>query len=307
MPQSPMKLSPRAVNIALLLALSSIWGSSYMLIKIGLDTVPPVTVAAARIALGAATLLVVVQIRGLRLPRGVRAWTPFAVMAMVGNVLPFSLIAWGETHIHSGLTAILLGVVPVSTMVLAHIFTTDERFTANKLAGLAAGFAGLIVLVGPDALAGLGGSLAGKLAVVGAALCYATSIVYARRLRHVPVVVSGAASLAIATVIIVPVSLIAESPWQAAPSAASVAALVLLGVVGTALATLIFFRLVACTGATFTSLINYLIPLFGVLWGAAVLAERLPATALAGLALILSGIALVNRRPTPENPPETSN
>lgn len=294
-----MKLSPRAVNIALLFALSSIWGSSYMLIKIGLDTVPPVTVAAARIALGAATLLVVARMRGLRLPRGVRAWTPFAVMAVVGNALPFSLIAWGETRIPSGLTAILLGVVPVSTMVLAHICTTDERFTANKLAGLAAGFAGLAVLVGPDMLDGLGGTLAGKLAVVGAALCYATSIVYARRLRNVPVVVSGAASLTVATVIIVPLSLIVEAPWQASPSAASLAALVLLGVVGTALATLIFFRLVAGAGATFTSLINYLIPLFGVLWGAAVLAERLPTTAFAGLALILSAIALVNRRPKP--------
>jgi drug/metabolite transporter (DMT)-like permease len=290
-----MKLSPHAVNIALLFALSSIWGSSYMLIKLGLDTVPPVTIAAARIALGAATLLVVARWRGLRLPRGLRAWAPFAVMAMVGNVMPFSLIAWGETHIPSGLTAILLGVVPVSTMVLAHICTTDDRFTANKLAGLAAGFAGLVVLVGPDLLGGLGGSLLGKLAVVGAALCYATSIVYAHRLRHVPVVVSGAASLTVATIIIVPVSLIVEAPWQSAPSATSMAALVLLGVVGTGVATLIFFRLVAGAGATFTSLINYLIPLFGVLWGAAVLAERLPTTAFAGLALILSGIALVNR------------
>lgn len=304
MPQSPMKFSPRTVNIALLLALSSIWGSSYMLIKIGLDTVPPVTVAAARILLGAATLLAVARLRGLRLPRGIRAWAPYAVMGMVGNVLPFSLIAWGETRILSGLTAILLGVVPVSTMVLAHLCTTDERFTANKLAGLAAGFAGLLVLVGPDALAGFGGGLAGKLAVIGAALCYAVSLVYARRLRHVSVVVSGAASLTVASAIIVPLSLILEAPWQASPSAASLAALALLGVVGTALATLIFFRLVAGAGATFTSLINYLIPLFGVLWGAAVLAERLPATTFAGLALILSAIALANRRPKPPKTPK---
>jgi drug/metabolite transporter (DMT)-like permease len=241
--------------------------------------------------------MAVARLRGLRLPTGVRAWTPFAVMAVVGNALPFSLIAWGETRIPSGLTAVLLGVVPVSTMVLAHIFTADDRFTANKLAGLAAGFAGLVVLVGPDVLAGLGGGLVAKLAIVGAALCYATSIVYARRLRHVPVLISAACTLTLATVIMVPLSLALEAPWRLSPSATSVAALAVLGLLGTGVATMIFFRLIASAGASFTSLINYLIPLFGVMWGWAVLAEHLSATAFAGLALILSGVALVNRRP----------
>ena len=291
-----MKLSARPIDFVLLLALSSIWGSSYMLIKLGLETVPPLTLAASRVVLGAAALMAVVRLRALRLPTGVRAWTPFAVMAVVGNALPFSLIAWGETRTASGLTAILLGVVPVSTMVLTHIFTTDERFTANKLAGLAAGFAGLLVLVGPDALAGLGGGLAGKLAIVGAALCYATAIVYARRLRHVPALVSAACTLTLAAALMVPLSLALEAPWRLSPSTTSVAALVVLGVIGTGVATMIFFRLIAGAGATFTSLINYLIPLFGVVWGWAVLAERLPAAAYLGLALILSGVALVNRK-----------
>ena len=291
-----MQSSARPIDFVLLLALSSIWGASYMLIKLGLETVPPLTLAAARIVLGAATLMAVVRLRRLRLPGTWRAWTPFAVMAVVGNVVPFSLIAWGETRIPSGLTAILLGVVPVSTMVLAHICTADDRITAPKLAGLAAGFAGLCVLVGPDLLAGLGGGLAGKLAIVGAALCYATSIVYARRLRGSPVLVNAACTLTLAATIIVPFSLALEAPWGLEPSATSVAALVVLGVVGTGAATMIFFGLVAGAGATFTSLINFLIPLFGVLWGWAVLSERLPATAFVGLALILSGVALVNRR-----------
>jgi drug/metabolite transporter (DMT)-like permease len=290
-----MQSSARPIDFVLLLALSSIWGASYMLIKLGLETVPPLTLAATRIVLGAAALMTVVRLRRLRLPRGLRAWTPFAVMAVVGNALPFSLIAWGETRMPSGLTAILLGVVPVSTMVLAHVFTADDRFTANKLMGLGAGFAGLCVLIGPDVLAGLGGGLSAKLAIVAAALCYATSIVYARRLRHVPVLVSGACTLSVAALIIVPFSLALESPWQIEPSATSAAALVVLGFVGTGVATMIFFGLTGGAGATFTSLINYLIPLFGVLWGWAVLAERLPAASFFGLALILSGVALVNR------------
>jgi drug/metabolite transporter (DMT)-like permease len=294
-----MPMSPRTVNLALLFALSLIWGSSYMLIKLGLETVPPVTVAAVRITCGALALLLVMQLRGHRVPALGRAWVPFVIMAVSGSALPFSLIAWGETHITSSLTTILLGVVPVSTTLLAHFFTPDERFTRDKLAGLAAGFVGLLVLIGPDAVAGLGHELMGQLAIICAALSYAISMVYARGMRHVPPLVNSACTMTAAAFIIIPFSLVLDAPWRLAPSLTSMVALAVLGVFGTGLAALIFFRLIASAGATFTSMLNYLIPLVGIMWGALLLGEQVPPSAFLGLALILAGVALVNRRAKP--------
>jgi drug/metabolite transporter (DMT)-like permease len=301
-PLSFIPMSPRSVNLALLFALSAIWGSSYMLIKLGLETVPPVTVAAVRITFGALALLLVMQLRGHRLPIIGRGWIPFVIMAIFGSALPFSLIAWGETHITSSLTTILLGVVPVSTMLLAHLFTQDERFTRAKVGGLVAGFIGLVVIIGPDALAGIRHGVVGQAAIVAAALCYAVSIVYARRMRHILPLVNSACTMTAAAIIIMPFSLIMDRPWLLAPSITSMTALAVLGVLGTGLAALIFFRLIAGAGATFTSMINYLIPLVGVTWGGLFLGEELPLSALLGLALILSGVALINRpAKTPES------
>lgn len=290
-----MPMSPRAVNFALLFALSLIWGSSYMLIKLGLETVPPVTVAAVRITCGALALLLVMQLRGHRLPIIGRGWIPFVIMAIFSSALPFSLIAWGETRITSSLTTVLLGVVPVSTMLLAHLFSPDERFTRDKIVGLVAGFIGLMVLIGPDALAGLGHGVAGQIAIVVAALCYAVSIVYARRMRHVSPLVNSACTMTAAAIIIIPFSLVMDTPWLLAPSIPSMAALAVLGVLGTGLAALVFFRLIAGAGATFTSMINYLIPVVGIMWGGLLLGEELPPSTFFGLALILSGVALINR------------
>ena len=290
----PPSASPR--DLALLVLLSSIWGGSYMLIKVAVVTVPPVTIAAGRILLAAVVLVAVVHARGERLPSGARAWRPFVVLAVFGNALPFTLIGWGELRVDSGLAAILTGAMPLGTVLLAHAFTSDERFTVNKLAGLALGFAGIGALVGPDALAGLGGDVLAQLAIVGAAMCYAMSTVYARRLRLLTPTVTAAAAMATAAALIVPFSLVLDAPWRLAPTATAIAAVVALGLVSTAAASLIFFRLVRTAGATFTSLVNYLIPPIGVIWGTLILDERLSAEAVAALALILAGIAVINRR-----------
>ena len=289
----------RARDFALLFVLSSIWGGSYMLIKVALDTVPPVTVAAGRILLAALVLAVVVRVRGERLPAGPRAWAPFVVIAVFGNVLPFSLINWGELRIDSGLAAILTGFMPLATVLLAHVFIHDERFTAAKGWGLAAGLVGLVVLVGPDALAGLGSDVLAQLSVVGAAVCYAITTVYARRLRPRSPMETATASLIVAAVLIVPAALVIETPWTLAPSVVALGAIAVLGIVGTAAASLLVYHLIATTGATFTAQINYLIPMMGVAWGVAVLGERPSAGALFALVLILSGIGLSGRRPSP--------
>ena len=287
--------SPR--DLALLFVLASIWGASYMLIKVAVASVPPVTIAAARILIAALVLVAVVGLRGERLPRGARAWWPFVVLAVVGNAVPFTLIGWGELRIGAGLGAILTGVMPLGTVLLAHVFTSDERFTATTAAGLALGFAGIVVLVGPDALAGLGDDVLAQLAVVAAALCYAAATVYARRLKAVTPTVTAAATMAAAAALMVPFSLVFDAPWRLAPDAAALASVAALGVVSTAGASLIYFGLVRSAGATVTSLVNYLIPPIGVLWGVLVLGEKLTADAIAALALILCGIAAINRQP----------
>ncbi len=293
-----MAPSSRRANVALLLALALIWGSSYMLIKLGLETLPPLTIAAVRIGLAAMVVVVIVWWRGERLPVGFNQWRPFMVMAMLSNVLPFTLIAWGEVRIDSGLTGILLGCMPLATLVLAHLFTRDERLSTHKIMGLTLGAAGLALLVGADALAGLGGHLLGELAVIGAGLSYASATVYAHRAIRGRPTVSSAATLLVATAITLPFSLALDTPWRLDPSALSLAAVAVLGIVGTGLATVIYFRLVGGAGATFTAMINYLIPPISVLWGVTLLAET-PSLRMAGaLALILAGVGLINRRPS---------
>ncbi len=286
----------RYVNVALLLSLALIWGSSYMLIKLGLESLPPLTIAAARIALAALVVVVIVRLRRERLPVGINQWRPFVVMAMLSNVAPFILIAWGEVRIDSGLTGILLGCMPLTTLVLAHLFTRDERLSRVKIMGLMFGLSGLAVLVGADALAGLGGHLLGEVAVIGAALCYASATVYAHRSVRTRPTVSSAATLLVATAIILPASLIIDTPWRLTPSLLSLIAIAMLGIVGTGIATLIYFRLIGGAGATFTSMINYLIPPISVLWGVLLLGESPSWRMAVAMLLITVGVALINRK-----------
>ncbi len=291
-----MIASAKPRDLALLFLLGAIWGSSFMLIKVAVATVPPVTIAAGRILLAAVVLVAFVRARGERMPSRAVAWGPFAVIAVLGNAVPFTLIGWGELRVDSGLAAILMGTVPLVTVLLAHLVISDERFTLNKLGGLAVGFAGVVVLVGPDALAGLGDDVRAQLAIFGAALCYAATTVYVRRLRGVTATVTAAATMVVATVLIVPFSLVIDTPWRLSPTPTAIAAVVALGLIATAGGSLIYFRLIRTTGATFASLVNYLIPPIGVIWGMLVLDEPLSAQAIAALALILCGIAVINRR-----------
>lgn len=279
--------------MALLFALSAFWGASFLFIKVAVQSVPPLTVVAGRLLLAAALLAVFVHLRGARLPASLRAWRSFAVIGIAGNVLPFALINWGEIRIESGLAAILIGTMPIFTVLIAHRFTRDERLTRDKLAGIALGFAGLAVLVGPGALAGLGGDIAAELAVCAAAASYAATAVYSRRLARVSPEVAAAGSIIAGAAIALPLSLAFDRPWALAPSGQALAAIAALAVLSTALAAVIFFHLLASAGATFTALSNYLIPPSGLLWGVLFLAERPSLNALLALAMILAAVAVV--------------
>jgi len=290
-------MHPTRDDYLLLLLLGAVWGSSFLLIKLAVETIPPITVAAGRIGIGALVLAFIVTVRSRPWPRRRREWLLLFVMGAIGNAIPFSLINWGETRIDSGLTAILMSSVPLATIMLAPAFVRDEPVTPGKLLGVAFGMAGVAVLIGPGALMGAHGELLGEIAITCATLCYAVNGLVARQLPQMPVEVIGAGCLLSATLVALPLSLAADRPWQATPSTLSLAALVLLGVLNTAGGYLLLFRLVVRAGAGFASLNNFLVPLFGVMWGIMLLDERPSPRAFAGLVLIFGGLAAVRLWP----------
>ena len=294
-------MKPGAVrNWSLLFALVAMWGSAFMFMKIGVATVAPASLVAGRLMLAAALLYAVMRARGLTLPPPGKRWLPFAALAILGNCLPFYLIAWGQQFIDSALAGILIAIMPLATLVLAHFFVAGERMTGPRALGFAIGFAGIVVLMGPAALTGLGGSpgkAMAQVAVLAGALCYAANSVLARRTIANDFLVASTAVLIIASALMVPVALVLDAPWTGAPSAGSVAAIVWLGIGPTALATILYFQLIAAAGPTFMAIVNYLSPVVALLAGVLLMGEQPGATAIAGLVLILLGIALSRRAP----------
>ena len=293
-------MAPKAFrDYTLVVTLSLIWASSFLLIKIAIDEVPPVTMAAVRVLIAFVILYLLARLRGQPLAPpwrdGGRAqWGHFLVIGMLGNGIPFTLVSWGEIEITAALAAILIGVMPVFTVVFAHWFRVERVTGPLRLAGIAAGSAGLVVLMGPAVVTELGGAALHELALIGAAASYAATAVYARRLTlRLPLVPLAAGSMAASTVVMVPAALILEAPWRLSPGPGAVSAVALLGIVATGFASIIYFRLLASAGPTFASTINYLIPVFGAGLSVMLLGEQVGLRELAAMVLILSGIALV--------------
>jgi len=287
---------------ALLCTLVVLWGSSFMLVRVSLEAFTPLAVTAGRLLIGAGVLALVLAALRRRVSRQPRHWLFFLAMALLGNVAPFFLIAWGQMAIPSGLTGILMAVMPLTVLLMAHFLVAGERLTRRRLAGFALGFLGVVVLTGPDARAVLVGreaSFISQLAVLGAALCYGVAAIVARRGPVLHPVVVAAPVLAIAGILAGMLLLAAgaggesgavamHGPVERWPAAAMLA----LGALSTGLATVVYFTLIARAGPTFLSLINYLIPVWAVVLGAVALDERLPPRAFVALALILAGVVL---------------
>jgi drug/metabolite transporter (DMT)-like permease len=298
--------SHRVKDWLLLLALVAMWGSAFMFVKIAVDTIPPATIAASRLVIGALVLLAVIHARGLRLPSFAKVWRQYALLALIGNAIPFYLIAWGQQAIDSALAGILIAIMPLATLVLAHHFVHGEHITRNRAIGFVLGFSGIVLLMGPAALTGLAGSalqVVSQLAVLAGALCYAANTVVARLSVKSDVLVASAAVLLLASAMMVPVALVLDHPWALLPSAASVASVVWLGIGATGIATIFYFFLIGSAGPTFMSLVNYISPCVALLLGVVIMNEEPGPNAYAGLALILSGIALSQHRRAPPPAP----
>ncbi len=285
---------------AMLITLSLLWGASFFFNGVAVQSLPTFTVVVARVVIAAVILHLALRASGLRMPRDAALWRTFFAMALINNVMPFSLIVWGQSHIASGLAAIVNATTPLFTVMIAHVFTSDEKLTRGRLAGVIIGLSGVAVMIGLDALRNLGVNVLAQLAVLGGAMCYASAAVFGRRFRTMNITPTQTATgqTTAASVILLPVVLLVDQPWTLPmPGVGTVAALFAVAALSTALAYIIYFRLLASAGATNVLLVTFLVPVVAILLGAAFLGEVLQPQHLLGMALIGLGLAAIDGRP----------
>jgi drug/metabolite transporter (DMT)-like permease len=283
--------SNHAIDFALLGLLATLWGASYTFIKLGVATIPPITLIAARTLIAGLLLLVIMRWRGLSLPRDAASWGRFLFQACLNSVIPFTLIAWAERSLDAGLATILNSTAPVFTFLLTFAVTRHEPVTARKLFGVLAGLAGICLIVGVQALSGLGEQLVAQIAIVAATICYAGAAIFSRGFKGLDPMAPAAGSLICGAAILVPLSLVVDRPWTLMPSMSSILALLGLSVFSTALAFVIYFRLIQTLGSVGTTSQAYLRVPIGVAIGALFLGESLTPTAWIGLGCVVIGVA----------------
>ncbi|WP_206185471.1 DMT family transporter [Sphingosinicella sp. CPCC 101087] len=294
---------------AILLFLSVLWGGSFFFIDVAVDSVNPLTLVLVRVTIAAAILLAVLKATGRPLPFARATSIPFLVLALLNNAIPFTLFAWGQQHIASGLASILNATTPLWAVLVTHFLTADEKATPLKVAGVAVGFAGVAVMIGGDLLLDISGeNLLAQLACLGATLCYALAGVHARRFRAmgVPPMTVSAGQLLACALVMLPMVLLFEPPWRAtAPEPGAMLAILGLAVFSTALAYILYFRLIETAGATNAILVTFLIPATAILLGATLLGESLAPRHFGGLALIVFGLAAIDGRVFARSRPPT--
>lgn len=283
----------------MLIALSILWGGSFFFIGVAVKELPPFTIVTLRVGLAAVALLIVCRIMGLKLPREGRIWRAFFAMGILNNIIPFCLIVWGQTHIASGVASILNATTPLFTVLVAHFLTVDEKLSPNKLAGVLIGFVGVATMIGPSALGGSGSNLWGQLAILGAATSYAFAGIFGRRFKTMGVapLMTATGQISSSTLMLIPVALLIDQPWTLAmPSTSTWAALLGIALLSTALAYLLFFRILSSAGATNLALVTFLIPVSAILLGSVVLGEQLEMKHFAGMAMIAAGLIAIDGR-----------
>ncbi len=284
---------------SMLLLLSIVWGGSYFFVEIALLEWSPLLIVAVRVAIATVVIWGIVLAAGLPIPRSRAAWSAFLWMGLLNNVIPFLLIVWGQQEIESGLAAILNAAAPIFSVIVAGIWLKDEPVTRARLLGAALGLIGVAVLIGPSALAGLDANLLAQLAVLGAALAYAFAGVYARRFPRMNIdpIVAAAGQLLMSSLLLIALAMVFEVPSQILDSSARVwIAVVCMAVFSTALAYILYFRLLATAGATNAILVTLLIPVTAVLLGTILLGERLQWGHFLGMIVIGLGLSVIDGR-----------
>ena len=291
MSNAAAKRQNTALELVLLVLLATLWGASYTFIKLGIATIPPTTLIAARTLIAGLLLLVVMRARGLSLPRDADTWRRFLLQAFLNSVIPWILIAWSERALDAGLATILNSTSPMFTFFLTLAITRHETLSLRKLLGVPTGMGGICLIVGVQALSGLGAQLAAEIAVVVATICYAGAAIFSRGFKGLDPMAPAAGSLLSGAAVLIPVSLVVDRPWTLAPSISSLLALLGLAVFSTALAFVIYFRLIQTLGSVGTTAQSYLRVPIGVALGVLLLGESLTQTAWIGLACVFVGVA----------------
>jgi drug/metabolite transporter (DMT)-like permease len=284
----------------LLLTLSVLWGGSFFFNAVAVRELPTLTIVVSRTALAALILWIALKLSGARMPCSNRVWAAFFAMGLLNNVVPFSLIVWGQSHIASGVASILNATAPLFTVVVAHMLTRDERMTAGRLAGVLVGLIGVAVMIGADAVKSLGVNVVADVACLAAAVSYAFAGVFGRSFKTmgVPPMATAAGQVTASSVLLLPFVLVVDKPWTlATPSAHALLALVGIAALSTALAYVLYFRILATAGATNLLLVTFLIPVSAILLGVLVLGESLAPKHLVGMAMIGLGLAAIDGRP----------
>jgi len=298
------RVATPAADLLLLLVLSTLWGASYTFIRVGVTTIPPVTFIAARTLIAGLLLVAWMTARGIAMPRDLAFWRLLLGQALLNSVIPFTLIAWAERSVEAGLATILNSASPVLAFVGTGLISRHERVSARKLFGVVAGLAGICLVVGISVFDGLGDRLIPQLAIVVATICYAGAAIYGRSFKGQPAVVPAAGSLIVGAVLLTPASLLIDRPWTLHPSMHSIGALLALSVLSTAVAFVIYFRLVQTLGSVGTTAQAYLRVPIGVAIGVVFLGESLSTTAWIGLVCVVVGVAAMTipqrRRAEPE-------
>lgn len=296
---APVNKSMSSLEWGMLLALSVLWGGSFFFNGVAVKELPTFTVVVGRVVLAALILLAVLRASGVSIPTSGKVWLAFFGMGFLNNVVPFTLIVWGQGHIASGVASILNATTPLFTVIVAHFLTADEKMTGNRLAGVIIGFAGVVIMIGADVLQSLGVGILAQVACLAAALSYGFAGVFGRRFRAMGVspLATAMGQVTASSVMLLPVMLIIDKPWLLPPpSLNAIAAMIGVAALSTALAYVLYFRILATAGATNLLLVTFLIPVSAILLGILFLGEALQAKHVVGMTLIGAGLAAIDGR-----------
>lgn len=281
----------------MLITLSILWGGSFFFAEVALRGLPTFTVVFLRVALGAMALWVVFWMTVPKAQRTGLPWKDFAIMGLLNNAIPFSLLVWGQTQISSSLASIINATTPFFTVLVAHVLLADERMSRTKVIGVSAGFAGIVVLMGPGTLRGGDVGLAGQLACIGAAVSYALAATFGRRFAKVTPLATATGQVTCSSVLLLPLVCLVDQPWALAmPGWDVIGSVIGIAVGSTAFAYILYFRILQVAGATNVALVTFLVPVSAIVLGTLILGEILRHEHIAGMILIALGLAIIDGR-----------
>ncbi len=288
------------VEWGMLITLSILWGGAFFFNSIAVKELPTLIVVVCRVGIGALILNIVIRLMGVRLPGSKKIWIAFFVMGILNNLIPFSLIVWGQSYVASSVASIINATTPMFTVIVAHLLTRDERMSAGRVFGVIIGFAGVAVMIGGGIFAAMGDNVIAQFAFLGAGLSYAFAGVFGRRFSEMGITPMATATgqVTASAIVLLPIALVVEQPWNMAlPSMPVIGAVIGIAGLSTALAYILYFRILATAGATNISIVTFLVPVSAILLGVLILDEILHLKHLYGMVLIAIGLAAIDGRP----------